>query len=62
MNVTVSTPVLIEAATGAQVMPNVEDERQTVGTWAAHLAVDADMRVKAPAYREIAARLLVVHP
>lgn len=64
MNVTVQvrTPVLVEAASGAQVMPYVADDRQTVTTYSAHLAADADMRTKFPRYRVLAGDLLAVFP
>lgn len=54
--------ILVEAATGAQILPRptVRNDRQTVTEWQAHIAADADMRSKHPAYAEIAGRLNAV--
>jgi hypothetical protein len=52
--------VLVETATGAQILPPVDDERAVRGAWVAHLAANADMRTKFPLYRKLAAEFSVV--
>lgn len=44
---------------GAQVLPNIKDERQTVSSHAAYLCVSADLRAVAPVYRDLASRLSI---
>ena len=46
-------------ANGAQVLPPSKDQQATVSAWSAHLAADADMRVKYGTYRALAAVLTV---
>lgn len=43
----------------ARVLPGPAEETATVATWAAHLAADADLRVVAPEYAALAARLTI---
>ena len=52
------TPAVFEA-NGAQVLPDVDDERATVTSWAAHIACDADLRTSNPIWQGIASRLVV---
>lgn len=49
----------VHEASGAQILPPARDERATVSAWAAHLAADADQRVKAPEYAALAEALEV---
>lgn len=42
--------VVIEATTGAQVLPEVRDERAITTAWIAHLACDADLRTRVPQF------------
>jgi hypothetical protein len=44
---------------GAQVLPDVKDPQATVSAWSAHLAADADMRVKFGSYALLALSLKV---
>ena len=44
---------------GAQVLPDIADDRATVTGWFVHLAADGDMRVKHPEYATLAASLVV---
>ena len=44
---------------GAQVLPAVGDPQATVSAWSAHLAADADMRVKYSSYALLALSLTV---
>ena len=55
---TTQPPIVFEA-NGAQVLPNVNDERAIVTSWAAHIACDADLRTSNPIWRGIASRLIV---
>lgn len=54
---------VIEAKTGAQVMPARKgvaiDERATTVSWVAHCAMDADLRTRHEEYRLIAERLVI---
>ena len=52
------TPAAFEAS-GAQVLPNVNDERATVTAWFAHIACDADLRRTNDIWLGIASRLIV---
>jgi len=52
--------VVVEQS-GAQVLPDVRDQRAEVTAWFAHLAADADLRTRSPLFRELAERL-EVHP
>ena len=52
------TPAVFEA-NGAQVLPNVNDERATVTAWAARIACDADLRRTSDVWLGIASRLIV---
>lgn len=45
---------------GAQVLPDVGDQRATVSTFHASTCIDADHRAKYPTYAELAASLIVV--
>ena len=58
---TAPKPPVVAEANGAQVLPPPCDEAATVTSWAAHLACDADLRHR-PAYRVLAARLVVEVP
>lgn len=53
---------LLVEENGAQVLPppSSPDQRRTVSAWFAHLAADADIRTKAPLYRELANTLVVM--
>lgn len=57
---------VIEAETGAQVLPplrgvrNLVDQRATMSSWSGHLAMDADLRNISKATREVAERLIIV--
>lgn len=51
---------LLQASNGAQVLPNVRDERATVTAWAAYCCLNADHRITRPVYAELA-RTLEVH-
>ena len=48
---------IVREASGAQVLPDVKDDRQTVTGWAASCAANADRRTISRAYRELAGRL-----
>lgn len=50
--------VLVEVDSGAQVLPNIGDQRQTFSSWHARCACDADLRTRSKAHRELAARLV----
>ena len=52
-------PVVVTEASGAQVLPNVNDERATVTAWCAHIACDADLRRTNDIWQGIAWRLIV---
>ena len=52
------TPAVFEA-NGAQVLPNVNDERATATAWCAHIACDADLRRTSDVWLGIASRLIV---
>lgn len=56
---TTNPPVVVFEANGAQVLPNVNDERATVTAWAAHIACDADLRRTNDIWLGIASRLIV---
>ena len=56
---TTNPPVVVTEASGAQVLPNVNDERAIVTSWAAHIACDADLRTSNPIWHGIASRLIV---
>ena len=56
-----NAPVLTEA-TGAQILPPVNDESATVSAYYAHLAADADQRTKFPEYAALAGALEVRRP
>ena len=43
-----------------RVIPPPAENTTTVNSWRAHLALDADTRTKYPAYRALAARLIIV--
>ena len=45
---------------GAQVLPEVGDQRATVTGWVAFSAADADQRRRSSAYAEVAANLIIV--
>lgn len=51
--------VLIERSTGAQILPNAQDERAGISSWQAHLCCDADMRAKASVFITIAEEMEV---
>jgi hypothetical protein len=44
---------------GAQVLPRINDQRQRVTSYAAHLCADADLRTTSPVYRDLAGRLSI---
>lgn len=50
--------VLVEMESGAQVLPNIGDERQTFSSWSARCACDADLRTRSKVHRDLAARLV----
>ncbi|MGW9270781.1 hypothetical protein [Microbacterium sp. NPDC055599] len=51
--------VLIEKATGAQALPDMQDARlKFVNGWTAHLACDADLRRRSPEYTALAQMLI----
>lgn len=50
---------VIERSTGAQILPDVRDERAGISAWQAHLCCDADMRVKASVFNSIAEEMEV---
>lgn len=50
---------VLRESSGAQVLPDVKDDRQTVTGWAASCAVNADRRTISRAYRELAGRLYI---
>lgn len=50
---------VVEAATGAQILPPVGDERAHAAAWHAHGACDADLRRKSKPHAELAARLMI---
>jgi len=56
---TTQPPIVVTESSGAQVLPNVNDERATVTSWAAHIACDADLRTSNPIWQGIASRLVV---
>ena len=43
-----------------RVLPAPAEDTTTISSWCAHLALGADTRTKYPAYREVAAQLIVV--
>lgn len=51
---------VIDATTGAQILPWIGDERATVSEWAAAQACSADLRARDAHYRAIAERLVIV--
>lgn len=51
--------VVVEATTGAQVLPSVGDERAVTAQWIAHLACDADLRTRVPAFAAAASILRI---
>lgn len=51
---------VIEAATGAQILPHVGDERATLAEYAVICAARGDLRTKHAIWRDIAGRLVVV--
>ena len=55
---TTRPPIVVEAS-GAQVLPKIDDERVTIAAWAAHIACDADLRTSNDWWHDLAARLIV---
>ena len=53
-----SAVVLVEAS-GAQVLPDVRDQRATITGWQAYCATNADLRSKSPIYYDLARRLFI---
>ena len=53
-----SAVVLVEAS-GAQVLPDVRDQRATITGWQAYCATNADLRSKSPIYYDLAGRLFI---
>lgn len=49
--------VVIETETGAQVLPRNDDDKSKVSEWAAHCAMDADLRNNSGAHRLLASKL-----
>ena len=49
--------VVIDTETGAQVLPRKSDQKSKVSEWAAHCAMDADLRNTSGAHRELASKL-----
>lgn len=49
----------VEDQGGAQILPDVRDQRATVSSYAAHLATNADLRRVAPTYYNLASQLIV---
>ena len=56
---TTQPPIVVTESSGAQVLPNVNDERATVTAWCAHIACDADLRRTNDIWLGIASRLIV---
>lgn len=50
--------VLVDPS-GAQVLPDIRDERSTVSSWQAWSACSADQRTKSPVHAELARRLII---
>lgn len=51
--------IVVEATTGAQVLPSVGDERAVTAEWIAHLACDADLRTRVPEFAAAASVLRI---
>jgi hypothetical protein len=56
---TTQPPIVVTESSGAQVLPNVNDERAHITAWCAHIACDADLRTTSPIWQGIASRLIV---
>lgn len=53
------TPAVVVEASGAQVLPDVRDQRATITGWQAYCATNADLRSKSPIYYDLARRLFI---
>lgn len=51
---------VVESESGAQVLPPVRDQRQTIAGYHAHCMSSGDLRTKSKAHAVLAGRLLIV--